>query len=153
MTIPDPVNAGLMYAVAAGSSKAVWAVTGSQGPAIGISHTEVDRWDGGKRSRASAPNAGRGGSFLTGVAATSATNAWAVGNDADYAFGDRFVIEHWNGATWTVSHDSTVDGDLYGVHATSTRDAWAVGTGDGFNQVLIEHWNGSHWAASPVPGL
>jgi hypothetical protein len=37
----------------------------------------------------------KGGASLTGVAALSATNAWAVG-----ATNGKALIEHWNGTGW-----------------------------------------------------
>jgi hypothetical protein len=90
---------------------------------------------------------------LFGVAATSASNAWAVGQN--YVNGTTIIL-HWTGAAWTRVSSPTLAGGsaLYAVAATSASDAWAVGGGDtppGKTQIL--HWNGSTWkqVASPTP--
>jgi hypothetical protein len=94
------------------------------------------------------------------VAATSSTNAWAVG---DYYNGttDQTLIEHWNGTSWKQvtspnAGGSSHDNVLNGVAATSSTNAWAVGYfyNGTTDQTLIEHWNGTSWkqVTSPNPG-
>jgi hypothetical protein len=90
------------------------------------------------------------------VAATSATDAWAVG--LTQAAGGTFapLIERWNGTAWMVAASDTAGaGALLGaVAATSANNAWAVGgttfptSGVG---TFIERWNGTAWkeVASP----
>lgn len=91
-------------------------------------------------------------SSLLGVAAVSASDAWAVGLVIS---GRRSLplIMHWNGAHWTRSPitDDVTNQFLWGVAATSSRDAWAVGAGDAGPSIL--HWNGSTWAPTPTPRL
>ena len=94
------------------------------------------------------PNVGITSSVLTGVAAASATDAWAVGqyyNGAAY----QTLIEHWDGTAWVVQSSPNVGSNtnvLYGVAATSGSDAWAVGdytvtstSGGPGHRTLIEH--------------
>jgi hypothetical protein len=113
-------------------------------------------------SGTSSPNVGRGDNYFLGVAATSACNAWAVG---DYLNSKRTVsrtlIEHWNGKAWKVQaspNPSKIDSELYGVAATSAKNAWAVGIDCSKSacRTLVEHWNGKAWKAqaspSPSPG-
>lgn len=38
--------------------------------------------------------------LLSAVAATSASNAWAVGNTTAGAPGNKTLILHWNGTAW-----------------------------------------------------
>jgi hypothetical protein len=59
-------------------------------------------------------------SGLQSVAATSATNAWAVGEYATSA-GSQTLILRWNGTTWTrvTSPNSGTGETLSGVAATS----------------------------------
>ena len=59
------------------------------------------------------------------MAATSSTNAWAVGSDSHGG-----VIEHWNGKAWKIqaSPNHGLQPRLSGVAATSSTNAWAVGT-------------------------
>jgi len=84
------------------------------------------------------------GPRLAGVAAISACSAWAVGENG--------VIEHWNGATWTVVPSPT-SGSLTGVAAASSRNAWAVGPGLSAKHGLILHWNGTAWKRQATPVL
>jgi hypothetical protein len=88
---------------------------------------------------------------LWGVAATPATNAWAVGS----TISGKTLIVHWNGTTWKrVPSPSLGDyASLYGVTAASATNAWAVGSADvGTNgKTLIVHWNGTVWKRVPSP--
>ena len=103
------------------------------------------------------PNGSSQRNDLTGVAATSASNAWAVGY---YFSGSELqtLIEHWNGRRWAVQpspNPGTVS-QLYGVAATSATNAWAVGSyqnGTAPDRTLIEHWNGRDWAIQPSPSV
>ena len=66
-------------------------------------------------------------SSLTSVAATSASDAWAVG--FYYTGTAASMIVHWDGASWTqVTSPSSgsLSTILSGVRATSPGDAWAV---------------------------
>jgi hypothetical protein len=90
--------------------------------------------------------------LLHGVAAVSATDAWAVGYGF-FEFGPNHgpIIEHWDGTRWT-RIGIPDDASLQDVDAVSSDDVWAVGfsalvTTDPF----AEHWDGSTWSAVPVP--
>ena len=88
---------------------------------------------------------------LDAVAATSASDAWAVGGYSTSTVG-RALIEHWNGTQWCrvpSPQPGTSDG-LTGVAAISPTDAWAVGT-YGIFKTLILHWDGTAWAKVPSP--
>ena len=95
-----------------------------------------------------------GGSYLTGVAATSTRDAWAVGTtirgtDAGPAFTVR-----WTGRKWQrVPIPDAGTTHLSAVTAVSSRDAWAVG--GSADHTVIEHWDGTNWATgpSPAPGV
>ncbi len=88
---------------------------------------------------------------MTGVAATSACNAWAVGY---YHKGTSFLtlVEHWNGKAWKIQpspNPSSNSNRLSGVSAPSATNVWAVGSTAGGS--LIEHWNGKAWKRQPSP--
>src|SRR6516164_9229758 len=93
---------------------------------------------------------------LFGVAETSASNAWAVGQD--YVHGKTNIL-HWNGTAWKQVPSPTpkTGGALFGVTATSATNAWAVGCagncfqGFGGIKTLILHWNGVAWKQVPSP--
>jgi hypothetical protein len=103
--------------------------------------------------------------ILNGIAAISANNVWAVGDDADNGAPSaqyRPLIEHWNGSSWSVvtSPMKGTSDFLNGIAAVSASNIWAVGndrTGldpNGPYYTFIEHWNGSAWKVfkSPSPG-
>jgi hypothetical protein len=127
---------------------------GNKGPP----RTLIAHWDGGRWTQTPSPSPGDQAE-LTAVAATSATNAWAVGSFEPPNGGSQTLIEHWDGTSWTqVASPSPGDGDeLTAVAATSATNAWAVGrffSAEGVSQTLIEHWDGVSWTqiASPSPG-
>ena len=89
---------------------------------------------------------------LQGVAAVSADDAWAVG------FSHGTLIMHWTGARWRQANgpDTGAGSKLLGVVATSAHDAWSVGcvsclTGGG-SKPLALRWNGSSWRRVRLPG-
>jgi len=71
----------------------------------------------------SSPVATADGSFLDGVTATSATNAWAVGTNFTSSLVDDTLILHWNGKAWSRVTSPNPGGKsgtgLSGVAATS----------------------------------
>jgi len=90
-------------------------------------------WDGHTWSQVPTPPA-PGNAHLTGVAATSPTDAWAVGT---------YGILHWDGTSWS----QVADGSFLSVSADSATDAWAVG------DKTTYHWDGTSWSqvSSPSP--
>jgi hypothetical protein len=93
---------------------------------------------------------------LSGVAAITSNNVWAVG----ISFGGNIhqsLIEHWNGKNWQTvpTPDHGLFPTLEAVAAIpGTNQVWAVGTqitkAHG-NQTLIERWNGQVWQIVPSP--
>ena len=83
---------------------------------------------------------------LNGVAATSASNAWAVGSTSSSTSNPKTLIVRWNGTAWmrVPSPSAGASSSLSGVAAISASDAWAVGS-------LILRWNGTTWAQVPGP--
>ena len=144
----SPSTFSSLKAVATTSPCNTWAVGGFQ-------QTSILHYNGSSWTVQPSPNQVSG--TLTGVAATSARNAWAVGHDnSGTGGGDRTLILHWGGAAWAQQPSPDPGGpsaqdDLSAVAATSARNAWAVGSTN--TLPLIEHWNGTAWKrmASPVP--
>src|SRR5215831_4116044 len=99
-------------------------------------------------------NAGGGTSTrqIFSVACVSAADCWAVGdsNLADPAR-DHPLIEHWDGAHWSVERNpvpsSSLIGGLGSVSCFGARNCWAVGDGNRFPLRAL-HWNGSRWSLS-----
>ena len=106
-------------------------------PAPGVSPGTCTAW-----VRQSSPNPGHGDNNLYGVTATSASNAWAVG---EFFVGTNTdtLTEHWNGTSWQkISSPGKGSGDqLNAVWALSATDAWAVGSyfNGTVNQTLAIH--------------
>jgi hypothetical protein len=104
---------------------------------------------------------------LYGVSATSATDAWAVGQDLygsplpGIPFSSSLIL-HWDGRTWSrVPSPGATEGTepiLTAVSAVSSTDVWALGSdgssnsGSGDGRALILHWDGSSWQQFPGPG-
>jgi hypothetical protein len=141
--------------VAATSSANAWAVGYSD---VCISYDPqssrnlIEHWNGKAWRVQRSPNPGRHNGFtpLNGVAATSATNAWAVGSYNNGTTVQPLVL-HWNGTAWRVKPTTNPDGftaeRLKGVAATSRTNAWAVGSYNNgtTDQALALHWNGHAW--------
>lgn len=151
-----PVSNNVLSGVSALADGDVWAV-GSYSSSGGnnVNHTLIEHWNGSVWSVVPSPDAGTHGSQLLGVAAVSDSDVWAVGNVSmsTTVNGNRTLIEHWNGAAWSVvaSPNPSMQGDnLTAIAAISATNVWAVGSfetnNQGANLPLIEHWNGAAWS-------
>jgi hypothetical protein len=149
----SPTLHGVLFGVTALSASDAWAVGDYYNGTT--EQTLIEHWNGTVWKVQTSPNPG--GSISTaelgGVAATSPTNAWAVGYYAN-PMNDLTLIEHWNGEAWKVTPSPSpgTGPSLASVAATSSGNAWAVGTTDTRFQSLIEHWNGTAWQVQTSPG-
>jgi hypothetical protein len=163
-----------LLAVSAASPSDVWAVgyhaAGHPANGSGTATPKIERtltmhWDGKAWTQVPSPNVGSGHNQLTGVAAISKGDAWAVGYtgldvDADPSAEDAHtIIMHWDGASWALVPSPDVKGvnnRLKAVWAASSSDVWAVGDfGGGYNpwfspnlpiwKTLVLHWDGATW--------
>jgi hypothetical protein len=118
----SPVN--FLAAVGAASPASAWAV-GFVRTQPGNEKTLILHWNGTKWKRVPSPSPDSP-IGLNGVAATSASNAWAVGFHSA-----QTLILHWNGTTWKQvpsPNPSSTSNNLFAVAAASRTDVWAVGT-------------------------
>ena len=121
--------------------------------------TLILHWNGATWTQVASPDPGGSGNdnYLFAVAATSHSDAWAVG-EIVASTGIQTLALHWNGSNWTqvASPNPGTTSELFGVGATSAANAWAVGevTAGTSEQTLVLHWNGAAWSqvASPDPG-
>jgi hypothetical protein len=93
-------------------------------------------------------------SFLNGVVAISADDAWAVGQSWDNQAGGTALLEHWDGEEWSIAAAPVISSEnvlLFGVWAAASNDVWAVGTRIGTPQTLTLHWDGTAWSVVPSP--
>jgi hypothetical protein len=158
--VPSPSPGGphrtYLNTVAVVSASNAWAVGAyDNGKAW---QTLIEHWNGRSWKRAASPDpAGFSrDNFLSGIAVTSPSNAWAVGYYTVNGLVTRTLIERWNGRAWKqVASPSPVSGAFNGlgaVAAISSSNAWA--TGSYFNgvtdKILLEHWNGKSWKRAAV---
>jgi hypothetical protein len=87
------------------------------------------------------------------MAATSATDVWAVGYRQGSS-GRRTLIEHWNGSAWAITPSPNVgsgENFAFSVAAVSATQAWAVGSDSvSFGKTLAMRWDGSAWSVVPT---
>ena len=154
----DPVPTADLNAVKAISASDAWAA-GQYCPtgACATLDTLILHWNGTAWSKVASPSPG-GPDFLTGLSASSATNAWAVGSSgAGYP---TTLILHWNGTTWSRVSSPNPGGSngdsLSAVTAASATSAWAAGdytTSTGGRTMLLLRWNGTAWSQVTGPSL
>jgi hypothetical protein len=147
--VPDlyPHRTAVVNAVSAVAANDVWAV-GAYATANGRAQPPLTlHWNGSAWTVVPAPRVGQGDE-LYGVAALSATDAWAVGSVGVDA---GTLIEHWNGTNWQVvpSPSPGSFAGLAAVVALAPTNVWAVG--GGATGTLTEHWNGTSWQVVPSP--
>lgn len=105
------------------------------------------------------PSVGKQANTLLSVAAAADNDVWAVGAAYNLRLNAyRTVIEHWNGATWSVvkSPNATTGYNLLnGVAVVAANDVWTVGQAAQGSQysTLVEHWNGTAWSIVPSPNV
>ncbi|HXZ05667.1 MAG TPA: hypothetical protein VEH81_12600, partial [Ktedonobacteraceae bacterium] len=157
--VTSPTIGGFLTHIAAVNATDIWAVGYASNGSTPF-QTLIEHWNGTNWQVVSSPSAGTGNNYLTGIAALSATNAWAVGY-YQHANGISTLIEHWNGTNWQVVSSPNVEtySYLFGVAAESPSNVWAVGytansVSNRPSQTLIELWNGMNWqvVASPNKG-
>ena len=146
-----------LRAVAGKTANDVWAVGSYIDAAHGnVAATEIKHWDGVSWSLVSSPNAMSGGSpinsYLSSVVTLASNDVWAVGS-AGTSDAGATLIEHWDGAQWSIVASPNVNGSdsdgLAGVSGSGSNDVWAVGLYTSLSASggpLIEHWNGSSWS-------
>jgi len=142
--VPSPTDGHtFLHGVVATSLTDAWAV-GENASGLLVQHWDGHTWQNAFNGL-SAPS-------LEGaaVAASSSTNAWAVGwSTATFNY---TVTLHWNGKSWSrvtagLGVTSPIGRDhLYGVATTSATNTWACGD----NHPMI-HTNGTTWKSQALP--
>lgn len=146
------------------SNNDVWTVGWAQdpnGPPY-VHRTLIEHFNGSTWNIVASPNHRNDVvSELYSVSGTSANDVWAVGSSNDGKLPSRTLIQHWDGAAWTIVFSPSPDNqfnELRGVAAISANDAWAVGYRGGTkNQTPIEtfilHWDGVSWSQVTSPSV
>jgi hypothetical protein len=127
-------------AIAAGSPSSIWLVGSNYSP---TQKTLIERSHGGKFTpmKTSLPVGS-----LSGVSASSASNAWAVGTAAAGP-----LLARWNGHKWaSVKVPATItDAAFTSVSTTGPSDAWIFGFSSGIQTLF--HANGHTVSAVKIP--
>jgi hypothetical protein len=152
-----------LLGVTAVSERDAWAVGWAQDPSgpSYIKRTLIQHFDGNTWNIVPSPNRRTDTqSVLHGVSAASANDVWAVGASSG-SQGNRTLIEHWDGAHWSVVLSPNPDNqlnELRAVEAVSDNDVWAVGYRGGTKtetpiETLILHWDGNSWREVSSPNI
>jgi hypothetical protein len=122
-----------------------------------VPRTLTEHWNGVHWSVVPSPTVPGVNTLLSGVAAFSTNDVWAVG----FSNPGHTLTEHWNGAAWSMIPSPNAGpansfNALNGVAAVSANNVWAVGQYQdslGNTLTLIEHWNGVSWSIVPSPNV
>jgi len=145
--VQDPSTTGFRNSAAV-SANDVWVV----GWAGNGRDPLTEHWDGSTWSIVPSPGR-KGHPDIGGVAASSSSDVWAVGQPTDGSLDG--TVEHWNGSAWKLVNPEVPaeGGFFYGAAAETSGDSWIVGqSGSGWgSRTLVEHWKGSSWRILPTP--
>jgi hypothetical protein len=153
---------GFFSGVSADATNDIWAV--------GCGNFS-EHYDGTNWRPVKTPNVGTGQNCLNGVLALAANDVWAVGYSTasqtpppgKYQVPTKTLIEHWDGASWSVVPSPNVgpksqyqSNRLLGLVAVSSTDIWAFGSffaasGSNVQSTLLLHWDGTSWTLAPSP--
>jgi hypothetical protein len=129
----------------------IWAVGFQRGSTRGgdprplVMHFDGDAWHVVTTPSLAGPNAS-----LLDVRAFAPDDVWAVGSrqpPLTSEVGDRTLIEHWDGSSWTVVPSPEANDQNHGlttVDGSGPSDVWAGGSIGGYLP-LLEHWDGAAW--------
>lgn len=157
-------NNNQLLGVDAVSDNDVWAVGWAQDPSGPqyVKRTLIQHFDGGSWSIVESPNPRSDvNSQLHSVSAASANDVWAVGSSHNGSLPSRTLIQHWDGAQWSIVPSPSPDSqfnELRSVAALSVNDVWAVGYRGGTKsgtpiETFILHWDGASWHQTPSPNI
>ena len=139
----------VLNGVVAVSARLAWAVGiegfSSNGATPG--RPVIERWNGRSWSVAQLPSTWPGG--LAAVTASSATDAWALGQEQS---GTTEHLLHWNGRRWAEITFPGTPGTFYGdlgITAAPGGRAWLIASPSLSSQLFA--WNGTLWGQQAYP--
>ena len=120
--------------------------------------TLVEHWDGVSWTVVSSPNVGTNTTELRSVSCVSVSFCVATGSYINGGLTAQTLVEHWNGASWTVVSSPNVGTSfnvLDSVSCVSVSFCVATGIHNGGSplQTLVEHWDGVSWTVVPSPNV
>ncbi len=153
----SPAAVRSLNAVAALSESDAWAV-GTRDPLPKGIYPLTENWDGERWKVVPCPSPGGTGeptrSYLAAVAIDAPDDAWAVGqwSPIKHVPPRYALIEHWNGAKWSLVAVPSSGGHATGLNAVaaiSPKAAWALG--EGAAGAVFMGWDGTRWRYLPSP--
>lgn len=136
--------------ISAVSADDIWAVGMWSGEIYNYMRLML-HWNGSAWSEVPVPTGDEGldetyASYLEGVSAVSATEAYAVGRDDVDSSDSRQIALKWDGINWTemdIPQPSASKNRLFGVDAVGSGEVWAVGTywllGPGYGTLTMRY--------------
>jgi hypothetical protein len=91
--------------------------------------------------------------ILQGMTGTSANDVWVAGYARATQGSIGPLVEHFDGASWTITPTPVAKGGLWGISAVSPTDVWAVGADNRVaftERPLALHWNGATWVEDQI---
>jgi hypothetical protein len=160
--VPSPNHAtdqNYLRAVSADAPADAWAVGGSQTSYGDEPEGLAEHWDGASWTLVDLPE---GVYDVRDVAATSPSNAWAVGYQRPTPDTHAAVVMHWDGVHWLIVESQPDTSEhrfrYQSVVASTANDVWVLGSESSFHHsggkpeaTLALHWDGTAWAAVPTP--
>jgi hypothetical protein len=165
-SIPTPAigATSFFYSVSAASVDDVWAVGTYREAQSGYDQTLAMHCGRSGCTIATTPDPGVGHNDLTGVAALSSSEVWAVGySEVMTSPGQNLpLVLRWNGLGWSTLPTPPVPPNmdftgLSAVVALSSNDIWGLGAADSNasrqSNTYAVHWNGSAWTLVTSPNV
>jgi plastocyanin len=154
--VATPLGSNSFYSVGAVGQNDVWAV-GSRYDGVD-DRPLAEHFDGQQWVIVSTPAPRTGGAYLRGVGGSSGTDVWAVGYQTTRSGDQATLIEHYDGAAWTIvpsPNPASSASYLSVVVAVAPNDVWAAGhyLGSSNYRTLVEHWDGNSWTIVPTPNV
>ncbi|HEX2723981.1 MAG TPA: hypothetical protein VHM24_13780 [Gemmatimonadaceae bacterium] len=151
-------NGNVLLDVSASSATNIWAV--GYYYSCSLFKPLAIHWNGSRWKAVQTPVPGTtGNNVINAVAATSPSDAWAVGYYEAANGAPTPLIMRFNGTSWTLMTGAQVPGStsnvLNSVAVLGPNDVWAGGTyydpATSLIETMIQHWNGSSWTIVPSP--
>ena len=158
ISVPSPGNgAAYLRTVATLSANDVWA-GGYQTTRSGAQTTLIEHYDGTAWTIVPSANPNSFAAYVSALGAVAPNDIWAAGHYLSNSGVYRTLLEHWDGALWTVVSSPNAgagDNALNGIATTDGNELWAVGyaapsVGTPV-ATLVLHYDGTSWSIVPSP--
>lgn len=151
--MPHPSGGALLYTVTAVPRTDDYLAGGEICTSKACPGAYILEWNGTAWSQMALPHLADA-TDIASISASSATDAWAVGQQCDDVNGNcNPLFLHWNGKVWSAVKVSKINGlfaDIYSVVDISPFDVWAVG--ESYLGAVSLNWNGHAWVNVGTPG-